>query len=55
MTVNDPAVENDVFKLAEPPLNAAVPNIVVPCLKVTSSPSAGAPKLDPTVAVKLTD
>ena len=53
--VNDPAARNEVFKLAEPPPSVAVPNIVVPCLKVTSSPSGGGPKLDPTAAVKVTD
>jgi len=40
----------EVVKLADPPPNAPVPNIVVPSTKVTVSPSGGAPMLEVTTA-----
>jgi len=43
-----------VLKLAAPPLSVPVPRIVVPILKDTVSPSGGEPKLELTVAVKVT-
>ena len=44
----------EVVKLPEPPLNNPVPNIVVPSMKVTVSPTGGAPLLDVTSAVNVT-
>ena len=44
----------EVVTLAEPLLNAPVPNIVVFSMNVTVSPSGGAPKPGVTAAVKVT-
>jgi hypothetical protein len=44
----------EVVKLAEPPLNVLVPNTFVPFINMTASPSGGAPKLEVTVALKVT-
>jgi predicted small secreted protein len=50
-----PAGSVEVLKLAEPPLNAPVPSTVVPFMNETVSPSGGgAPRLEVTVAVKVT-
>src|SRR5208282_4927136 len=48
-----PAGSAEVVKLAKPPLNASVPNAVTPSINVTDSPSAGAPTLEVTTAVKV--
>src|SRR5208337_2602234 len=49
-----PTASAEVMKLAEPPLNAPVPKIVVASIKVTISPSGGTPMLEVTTALKVT-
>jgi hypothetical protein len=49
-----PSGNDEVVKLASPPLNVPVPSTVVPFMKLTDSPSGGAPVLELTVAVKVT-
>jgi hypothetical protein len=54
VTVRNPAASDEVLKLAVPPLSVPVARRVVPILKDTVSPSGGEPKLELTVAVKVT-
>jgi len=49
-----PRGNDEVIKLASPPLNVPVPSTVVPFMKLTVSPSGGAPAAELTVAVKVT-
>jgi hypothetical protein len=49
-----PAASEEVVNVAVPPANDPVPSVVLPSLKVTTSPSGGAPALELTVAVKVT-
>src|ERR1017187_6595632 len=50
-----PPVNVEIGNAADPPLSEAVPSVVVPCRNVIVSPSGGAPWLELTVAVKVTD
>ena len=52
--LSDPTGNDDVAKAAVPDEVKAEPKIVVPCLKVTASPSGGGPALELTVALKVT-
>ena len=49
-----PTVSVEMENWAEPLLNVLVPSVLMPCLKVTTSPFGGAPCDDVTVAVKVT-
>jgi hypothetical protein len=49
-----PAASAEVVKLAPPPDNGPVPNVVLPSLKLTISPSGGAPAPELIVAVNVT-
>lgn len=53
-TTDVPSGNEEVVKLAEPLLNVPVPSTVLPSMKLTVSPSGGAPALELTVAVKVT-
>ncbi len=50
----DPVFRDEVVRLAMPLDKGAAPKTVVPALKVTRSPSGGTPKLELTVAVRMT-
>jgi hypothetical protein len=59
VTVVVPFLSVEVVKLADPPLNVPVPNIVfpfvyLPSINLTVSPSGGAPRPEVTTAVKVT-
>jgi hypothetical protein len=49
-----PAASEEVVNVAMPPARDPVPSVELPSLKVTTSPSGGAPELELTVAVKVT-
>ena len=49
-----PAASEEVVNVAVPPAKDPVPSVVLPSLKVTTSPSGGAPAVELTVAVKVT-
>ncbi len=50
-----PTAKVESVKFAEPPLNVPVPSTVVPFIKETVCPFGGAPELEVTFAVKITD
>jgi hypothetical protein len=50
----DPSGSVDVVSVATPPLSVPVPIGLPPLVKFTVSPSAGVPKVEVTVAVKVT-